>query len=412
MMLSMRVRQEYEHTLSELTDRLEAIRTTTPGGPPQFRSAEFNLIISVLESAIDFNPTIPEADRRGLLRSAVSEAAKGARIEPGVLQKHLISAEGEYLRKPLYAFVLATAFGIERYHGAQSARINDVRVSLGTSLPRRFDRSAIKDRIEELAPSLPANIAHVLARVSARTPNAAFDRAYSTVELIRAMWNFMLNYGRYQLFSIGPSKPVNRILPGNVHTLHRTDGTCIEDIFWLDSQPLKSSWIYTPDEQWLKVQKRSFRLLSRLRSINYRSDLENALVRYTRALDCADARSSFNRVWSVLEYLTDSIGNYKKLISRACFLVPHNERRFVRVILQHLRDVRNGLVHADEERSNIETYLYQLKLITDRLIMFHLRNGNRFASRAGSAEYLDTPTDRTVLTQRIREYRRALRQVW
>jgi hypothetical protein len=82
------------------------------------------------------------------------------------------------------------------------------------------------------------------------------------------------------------------------------------------------------------------------------------------------------------------------------------------MLLQHLRDVRNAVVHEDEERSNIRTYLDQVKLATERLIMFHFRNGRRFGSRAALASFLDTPVDLAVLKQRMKDYRWALKHKW
>jgi len=91
-------------------------------------------------------------------------------------------------------------------------------------------------------------------------------------------------------------------------------------------------------------------------------------------------------------------------------LFGDKDRRFVRLLLEHLRDVRNRLVHAAEVRSNMEIYLYQLKGIAELMIRYHLRRGNRYTSLANAAEYLDTPVDRQILKQRIRDYRRVLRE--
>jgi len=408
----MRVKTKYEPTLNEITRRLAAIRTLNPDGRPAFKAGEYSLIISVLESAIDFNPEIPHPDRPGLLRNAVSDAARGSELTPEILRKHLAGAEKEYLKKPLQDFVLATAFGVERHRGLKSTRINQVQISFAESLPRRFDRSEIANRIEEVAPNPPTNVTHVFARVSARTPTAAFDQAQMSVDLIRALWNYVLNYGSYQLFHIGQSRPVNAILPGRVHTLHRPDGKLIEEIFWYEPQAFQPQWVYVADEKWPTVLKRAAKLLRRLRSLPYRREIEDALIRYVRALDDIDARSSFNRMWGVLEYLTDSIGNYEALITRGSFLSPDNERIFVQMLLQHLRDVRNAVIHADEERLNIRTYLDQVKLATERLLMFHFRNGKRFGSRAAAAVILDTPVDRAILKQRMKNYRWALRRRW
>jgi|SRR5665213_1705669 len=410
----MRVQKRYGDRLDEITNRLTAIRTLSSEGRPGFSFGEYSLLISVLESAIDFNPAIPHADRPSLVRNAVTEAAKEPALTSGSLEKFLVSAERKYLRTPLQEFVLATALGITSYRGLKTIRINSVRISLAVSLPRKFGRSAIATRIDEVAPHIPTGIVQVLARVSARTSHAAFYEAQNSVDLIRALWNFVLNHGRYRLLSLPnePAGPINAILPGSVHTLHRPNGTLVEEIFWFEPQVLKPDWIYAADDRWPDIQRRAHKLLSRLRSIRYRVEMENALVRYVRALDDADPRSSFNRIWSVLEYVTDSIGDYDRLIRRASFLSQDNERVLDRMVLQHLRDVRNAIVHEDEERTNIHTYLEQVKFVTERLIMFHLRNGRRFGSRAAAVDCLDTPVDNDTLRQRIRDYRRALLRKW
>lgn len=410
----MRVQKRYSDRLNEVTDRLTAIRTLGPDGRPGFSAGEYTLLISVLESAIDFNPAIPHADRPSLVREAVGEAAKTPVLTPTSLQESLVSAERKYLRAPLQEFVLATALGIRDYRGLKTVRINSVGISLASSLPRRFSRSAFDTRIDELSLQIPAGMVQVLARVSARTSHAAFYQAQNSVDLLRALWNLVLNSGRYRLliFPDRHARPINAILPGRLHTLHHPDGTLVEEIFWFEPQILTDDWIYSADNGWSDVQSRARKLLVRLRSISYRAEMENALVRYVRALDDADPRSSFNRVWSVLEYVTDSIGDYDRLIRRASFPSHDNERVLVRMLLQHLRDVRNAIVHEDDERPNIQAYLDQVKLVTERLIMFHLRNGKRFGSRAAATEYLDTPVESDALRQRMRDYRHALSRKW
>jgi hypothetical protein len=406
------VRKKYQDALRELTERLLAIRIFDPDGRPSFEFQSYSIITSVLESAIDFHPEIPDADRPWVLRAGVSNACKEKDLTPTALEQHLKNAEREYLRTPLKDYTLATAFGIRAYRGLKTVSINGVRISFASSLPRRFDRSEIAYRLDQSVSDCPSDILQVLARVSARTPNAAFNQAQTAVDLIRALWNLVLNRGtrRISLFQTGTPKPVNPILPGALHTLHEPGGALIKDVFWVETHPLESSRVYGVGENWHLVQKRSLKLRSKLRALSYGDEIEKAIVRYGRALDEADARSSFNRVWSVLEYLTNSIGAYDTLISRSSFLATDRERTLVRMILQHLRDVRNAVVHADEERSNMNAYLYELKFITEWLIFFHLNEGKLFGSRARAAEYLDTPTDRRLLLERIGDYRRALRR--
>jgi hypothetical protein len=87
-------------------------------------------------------------------------------------------------------------------------------------------------------------------------------------------------------------------------------------VFWCEPQGLTGLRIHDADQKWSTIQKRATWLLSRLRAIKYRSELETAFVRYVRALDSRDHSDSFAAVWSVLEYVTDSVGEYDRLIRR------------------------------------------------------------------------------------------------
>jgi hypothetical protein len=291
---AVKVRERYPDALRELTKRLVAIRTFDTNGRPGFEFQSYSIITSVLESAIDFDTEIPEADRPWVLRAGVSNAAKEKDLTPAALELHLKDAEREYLRTPLKDYTLASAFGIRAYRGLKTISISGVRISFALSLPRRFDRSEIADRLNQSVTDSPSDILQVFARVSARTPNAAFNQAQTEVDLIRALWNLVLNRGtrRISLFQTGTPKPVNPILPGALHTLHEAGGALIKDVFWVETHPLESSRVYDAGENWHLVQKRSLRLRSKLRSLSYRNEIEKAIVRYGRALDEADARSS------------------------------------------------------------------------------------------------------------------------
>jgi hypothetical protein len=384
-------------------------RTTLPDGKVAFKAGEFEFGLSVLESAIDFHPAIPEPDRRGLIREAVR--ATGAEVNATMLhfERHLKDCEAQYLKKPAQAYILASSVGIRNYTGRRTARLNGVSISLHPVLPKKFDRSSFGKKIEEHVPPSPENILQVLARVSARTPAAAFEKARMNIDLLRAIWCFIEQSRSFELFHFGPPKPVAAILSGPLHTLHHTDGSLALDLFWYEPEGLMDRHVYSARE-WPRIERRASQVLARLRAIPYRHDLQRALVGYVRALDTRHPSNSFANLWSVLELLTESVGNYDQLVRRAGYLYSDADWPFMLLVLEHLRDVRNQLVHGHEVRSNIDSYLQQLKTITEVLIRFHLVRGRDYASLVQAAGFLDTPVGREILKQRIRDYRRALRE--
>jgi hypothetical protein len=61
-----RIAKRYKEKLGHVIDRLMGARTTLPDGSVGFNAAEHGFCLYILESAIDFQPVIPESDRRGL----------------------------------------------------------------------------------------------------------------------------------------------------------------------------------------------------------------------------------------------------------------------------------------------------------------------------------------------------------
>jgi hypothetical protein len=404
-----RIAKRYKEKLGYVIDRLMGARTTLPDGSVGFNAVEHEFCLSVLESAIDFQPVIPEPDRRGLIRDAVRATAARAKPTLSDFEQQLQQYEAQYLKKPLQAYLLASSLGIRDYRGRRTAQLDGVSISFHPVLPKKFNRSSFKEKIEECVPPSPERILQIVARVSARTPTAAFENARMNIDLLRAIWCFIVQSRSFKLLHIGPPQPVTAILPGPLHTLHLMDGSPALDLFWFEPEGLMDRHVINGAE-WPQIDRRTSQILTRLRTVPYRRDLERALVFYVRSLDTRDAGNSFGNLWSVLELVTDSIGKYDQLVRRACFLYSDVDRPFMRLVLEHLRDVRNHLVHEQGIKSNIDSYLQQLKSITEGLIRFHLVRGREYPSLVLAAEFLDTPTDRQTLERRLRDYRRTLRK--
>jgi hypothetical protein len=233
-----RIAKRYKEKLSHVIDRLMGSRTSLPDGSVGFNAVESEFCLSVLESALDFQPVIPELDRRGVIQDAVR--ATGARAKPTMadFETQVKQYEAQYLKKPLQVYLLASSLGIRDYRGRRSARLNGVRISFHSVLPKKFNRSIFKEKIEECVSPSPERILQIVARVSARTPTAAFDSARMSIDLLRAIWCFILQSRSLKLLHIGPPRPVAAILPGPLHTLHLIDGSPALDLFWFEPEGL------------------------------------------------------------------------------------------------------------------------------------------------------------------------------
>lgn len=138
-----------------------------------------------------------------------------------------------------------------------------------------------------------------------------------------------------------------------------------------------------------------------MKKCDYQSTLENAIIRYSRALDERVWQTAYLKLWSVLELLTNSQHeSYKVLINRTSFIFL--DRQFHRQVLNQLREYRNKYVHTDAENADIEIYMYQLKRYVEKMLGFHLGNTTRFESMEEVTKFLNLPYEKNTIESRIK----------
>ena len=100
-----------------------------------FRGNELELAISILDSAVNLNRGIPDADHRVLIWRGLVAAFEQAKPTPATLGEHFLNRlEAEYLRKPLREVHSRPSMGAH-YHGEKTKLINGVDISLRGALP-------------------------------------------------------------------------------------------------------------------------------------------------------------------------------------------------------------------------------------------------------------------------------------
>jgi hypothetical protein len=77
---------------------------------------------------------------------------------------------------------------------------------------------------------------YTAARVSvrARSAHEAVEQGLDALDLLRGMWNFVINQRVWFRLHRGASKPFNQILLGPLHTLHEPGGKLAVDSFWYE----------------------------------------------------------------------------------------------------------------------------------------------------------------------------------
>ena len=184
--------------------------------------------------------------------------------------------------------------------------------------------------------------------------------ALDALNLQRGVWNLGLNLGLWARPINQRREPVNTVLLGPVHSLHRPNGELMPRGIWFDNEYVEPTQTTKLQRQWDQVIQYEGTVRSLLHRSSYRSQLEEFIRDYVRALDGREWTSAFMQLWGLLERLTGTRPDesYEETIKRAAFLYHESERGLHELVLNHLRSHRNRNVHAGERSDAAEAFLF------------------------------------------------------
>jgi hypothetical protein len=357
----------------------------------------------ILSTVIGFSTQVVEMQRRAITRRAVIDAKKTGNFSINAILGNVEKQQKAYLVRPIRRFVLLTSASFQFLSGLRTIRLNGDTLAF---FPKRPANSPLPDGGSIiLRDTTPHGYSYIKAYVSARDPYEAVDLAFQRVDQLRGIWNFFLNLRTGFRLSLGATqhKPVNRILPGPLHTLHFPDGKLALEDQWLHTPLVKN--LITEDITHYYTALRRFEKLIRnkLARCNFRDNIIGFLIRYARALDEPYLITSFLRLWALLEEMTGTLkASYEVTVRRAAFVFKNSQ--YARIVLDYLREQRNRMVHKDPQLDNIERLTYELKNFVEALLRFLVVESGKFPDLQAFHSLLDLPPDSKLLRSRIRQH--------
>jgi len=383
----------------QIVQKIKSYRESGRNGDPFFDTE----IRTLLASMIEFDLTLPEAEKVRIISTALRQVLTGPDVNEDNILKAISILEHQFLNQPTNRYVLATALSVKTNSLFPRKSVDGAMLTFTSSLPTDFRREHEKFKEHAkllLIPSLPVGYQSVRVHLHARSAAEAAQIALDRLDLLRAIWNLHLHRGRTKVTWGRRNQPVNQILLGPLHSLHFPSGKLATDTFWYEPRYRFPSLPISLDDKRDKLFAFETQIRKCLKQLNYKITMEQALLRYVRALDEHDWQKSFSRLWSLLELLTHTQqANYDVTIRRACFLFE--ERDYYRQILEHLRENRNRSTHDDEGTEEIEALMYQLKNIIDVLLVRQIFNRLKFDSMAEWGEFLDMSVDPNALSNQL-----------
>lgn len=410
-----------------LASRLEkAKKVDRSTGRVSFDGFESPDVVTVLHSTVRFAEKLPELEQRDIIWHSALSVSQTEQVTKESLIKEISRRERACAIRPVTPYVLATTLSVRRQFSMSGppelpakAEISGHRITFDAQLPKHF-REGYRETQEQgrniIFGELPRERPHwerysaVRVSARARSEEQAAESAIDALDFLRGIWNLYFNRRVPWRSSYGKRQPINPIVLGPIHSLHKPSGKLATERFWWSADYAGPR---RPISLALELEQlRSFERLIRryLAKSSYREDIESSIRRYTRALDSPHWNTAFVQLWGLLEHLTDtSKMAYENTIRRAVFLYHKDERNYNRQILKHLMHYRNRIVHSGHETDEIELLLYQLKRFVERVLLYHIFATPGFSRREDTAQFMHLPADLPELRRQIRMMQRALR---
>jgi hypothetical protein len=187
-------------SLDEIARRLEAIKTKNANGTVSFSGIEFEDIEIVLLTSIQWNDILSGVERRTIAFHAAFEAGAKGVITKKSLLAAIHSLESKALAKPTTDYSVISTLSMRYQEFLKPISLQKTHFTFHPRLPKHIDRKAIERNIESphLGPSLPPGYVVACAKVTARSPDVAASRALLSLDILRGIWNFTINW----LFSL------------------------------------------------------------------------------------------------------------------------------------------------------------------------------------------------------------------
>lgn len=401
-----------QHILAErlLRDIDSCKRIDSHGSVSFSPDFSFDSYQAVLQDIIVLSQGVPQNEFRRIVWLALVNSAKQGKITPDIFLRHAGELEKEYLSRRPKRYILISEISVNFFDDLPKFRVGSSTISFPKKLPTGFHngRSEVLERAKHALHAVnPENYRWVRVAVDGKGDGAAANAALDALHLLLGVWNLSLNSVSRVSWG-GRRKPVNTVTLGPIHTVHLLSGKLERDVWWFDPNYCGAIAPRSLGQDVDRIVQFWNWVKRRLLKIPYRDQLEEWMRLYNQALDEKDWSTSYIRLWQVLETATNtSDGNHKVTVRRVAFL--YEDRELNHAFIDHLRNMRNQLVHESADKSTMESHLFLLKNYVEALLLFHLKQAGQFRTLGEVSEFLDLPTSIADLTKRSDLFKKAIR---
>ena len=399
--------------LKILLKKFKDIASIDKDGCLVYTSFEFFIIEWIFLSMIEFGSDLNVASKRSILSSSIKKVIEDNNFDENYFIEQVISFAGEHNRIEEKEYILLTAISVSKLP-FRVIKLGESIIQIhGRQYPALFKKSRETVLKKNSFKKEKISLTKLTVKVKAKDYRDAYSKAFDCLEIFRAFLCLFLNPSFELRFAQREAKPLNKILRGEVATLHTLDGQMANEKFFYFLRDYKDPEIVILDNRQQdflrKTLKRCFKQFNNCRP-KLQTTLSKALVSYVDAFDETSMHAAFIKTWRAIEVLTKTDQN-DILIKRCLSLYNKDGKDIERLMLEAIRIFRNEYIHEGNVDQDPSLACYHLQgIIYNLVVRYNLHLSGFFNSIDDSVIFLDNmQLDKSLLVNRKRIIDKALK---
>ena len=378
-----------------ILDNIIQVSTVNNDNSISYSGFEYMEVTPVLFGMIDFSTRYTFNINNALFEKAILETLRSEDKTVDNLMSILQNLFKEEGKKEDKTYYMLTSISIDKNLVSETLQLGQSNIEFyKDAFPEKFKgRDKVSSKILKIlrcpVEPTPRNYIKVVVKTKAKHLESAADQSFYDLSLIRGIYSLFANAGFTFSLGGGISKPVNKILLGGIHTMHRDTGEIADDnLTWFNNDFVRVNQYKIADKEQKDIFIGNVKwVIDTLDDCQYAEKLRDAIVMYVRALDAKDFATGFLKLWTTLETLLIENEKSDNIIKRCSFLFEDYE--YHQQILEQLRESRNKNIHDGYSIEKAEHRCYQLQIYFRKIVFFYLHNSNKYETLSDANKFLD-----------------------
>lgn len=300
-------------------------------------------------------------------------------------------------------FIFISSIGIRNVTPSPCV-IKGCSIQFHAALPEKFKEA--RQRLLKISNPIKVNAENenyifVEVQVKAVNDASAFAMATEALAIYRSL--LQLRFEKTISMFSGPNGnhtyPADAIAKmGNIHTIHRTDGSAVREAHWAEDTPNLAPPAKFKDFDSAQVKLNHMLEKMSQSPIEYQEFCRKTLVNYSNALDTTDPQAKFVKLWLCLELLTNS-DTAEHIIKRTAFF--YADGGIAKAELRSLRAYRNSHVHGGKQLPRMGMKNWTLCTFIETILHFVISNHFQFSKPSQWHEFMSSTTDIASIDEQI-----------